>query len=382
MTPRTAPREDGYTLVETLITLLVVSIVMIAAFPVLPVFFRESNIVQNTYGSVDQLVLASEVSTRYIHEAVAPSSVANPVLTANANSTTFYANTGQANGPEQVVMQVATAGTSRTFKVNLYPATAGTCPGINALGAGCTYTGSTQSFLLINFLTNGTGGNPVFTYILQSGEVCGGPPPGSPTATLNAAATVNATTLHVASLSNPVAVGDTIFVGNGPSAQSVTATAAVAASGSATTIPVTALASAATNGTSVYDTAVTTVPNWVPGTLSGTASSGATTLHLSAPLVSAVNSGDTIVVGTGSSAQTVTAASPGAAVGATSIPVSALPSGASNAEVYDSTCSPSQVSQIQAIALNLLATANPGGQPTGYQTLAYFLSPEYATTVG
>jgi hypothetical protein len=98
--------------------------------------------------------------------------------------------------------------------------------------------------------------------------------------------------------------------------------------------------------------------------------------------VSAVNSGDTIVVGTGSSAQTVTATAT-ALAGTSSISVTSLPSAAvSTAEVYDSTCSPSQVSQIQAIALNLLATANPGGQPTGYQTLAYFLSPEYATTVG
>jgi type II secretory pathway pseudopilin PulG len=388
VTPRPATRDEGYTLVETLITVLVVSIVLIAAFPVLPVFFRESNIVQNTYGSVDQLVLASEVATRYIHEAVATTTVAgangvNPVQTANANNTTFYANTGNANGPEQVVMQVATAGTTRTFKVNLYVPTAGSCPGINVAGTGCTYGGSTQSFLLINFLTNGTGGNPVFTYTLQSGEVCGGPPPGAPTATLGQAALLNATTLHVASLSKPVAVGDTIFVGNGQTAQSVTATAAVAASPSAaTTIPVTALASAAANGTYVYDTAVTTVPNWVPTTLSGTASSGATTLNLSTALVSPVSSGDTIVVGTGSSAQTVTAAAPGASVGATSIPVSALPSGAaSNSEVYDSSCSAS-AGQIQAIALNLLATANPGGQPTGYQTLAYFLSPDYATTVG
>jgi type II secretory pathway pseudopilin PulG len=379
MTEPRAPRQEGYTLVETLITVLVVSIVMIAAFPVLPVFFRESNIVQNTYQSVDQLVLASEVATRYIHEAVAPSAAANPVLSANANSTTFYANTGNAKGPQQVVMQVVTSGTARTFQVNLYTAGAGSCPGINPNGPGCTYAGSTQSYLLINYLTNGTGGSPVFTYTLQGGEVCAGPPPGSPTTTLSSAATIGNTTLHVAALTTPVTQGDTIFLGSGPSAQIVTA-AAGAAKGS-TSIAVTALTSAAALNSSVYDTAVTTVPNTLPTTLSSAASLHATTLSVAA-LQSAVAVGDTIVVGTGASAQTVSATVV-ANVGATSITVTSLPSAAaSNSEVYDSTCSPTQVSQIEAVALSMQATKNPGGQPTGYQSLAYFLSPAYSTSVG
>lgn len=380
MTPRRMPRDEGYTLVETLITCLVMSIVLIAAFPVLPVFFRESNIVQNTYQSVDQLVLASEVSTRYIHEAVSPSSTANPIQSANANSTTFYANTGDANGPEQVVTQVTTTGSARTFQVNLYKATAGTCPGISS-GTTCTYTGSTQSYLLINNLTNGTGGSPVFTYTLQGGEVCAGPPPGSPTTTLKAAASAGATTLSVNTLTAAIGLGDTIYVGSGGAAQTVTATAA-AASGTSS-ISVTALPSAAANSSSVYDSALTTVPNTLPTTLKSAASSGATTLSVPS-LPSPVSTGDTIVVGTGSSAVTVTATANAAiSTTTTSILVSALPSAqAANAEVYDSSCSATQVSQIEAIALSLQTTKNPGGQPTGYQSLAYFLSPNYSTAVG
>ncbi len=381
MTPRRdqrrARREDGYTLVETLITVLVVSIVLIAAFPVLPVFFRESNIVQNTYQSVDQLVLASEVATRYVHEAVANSPTTNPVQTANANALTFYSNTGNANGPQQVVMQVATVAGARTFQVNLYTPTTGSCPGINALGTACTYGGSTQSFLLINYLTNGTGGSPVFTYTLQGGEVCAGPPPGAPTTKISGGSALSgATTIHVVALTNPVTQGDTIYLGAGPSAQTVTATSAAA--NGATQINVSALSATVPNNTAVYDSAVTTVPNTVPTTLSGSASSGTTTLNVVS--ASGVSNGDTIVVGTGTSAQTVTAT----ATTATSITVTpALTTTApSGTEVYDSTCSPTQVSQIEAVALNLQATKNPGGQPTGYQSLAYFLSPEYSTTVG
>jgi len=384
MRPGPAVREEGFTLVETLITCLVVSIVLAAAFPVLPVFFRESNIVQNTYQSVDQLVLASEVATRYVHEAVANSTTGNPVATANANNVIFYANTGNATGPEQVVMQVATAGTARTLQVNLYPAGSGSCPGINVNGTGCTYSGSTQSFLLINNLTNGTGGSPVFTYTLDGGEVCAGPPPGSPTTTLHAQASAGATSLSVNALTTAVSKGDTIFLGSGTTAQTVTATAAAAASGGVTTIAVTAVPATEPINTSVYDGATTTVPNTIPTTLKTTASSGATSLSVPS-LTSAITSGDTIVVGTGTSAQTVTATSGVAAtVGSTTIPISpALTTTApANTEVYDSSCSTTQVSEIEAVALNLQATKNPGGQPTGYQSLAYFLSPNYSASVG
>ena len=381
MRARPASRQEGYTLVETLITVLVVSIVLAAAFPVLPVFFRESNIVQNTYQSVDQLVLASEVATRYIHEATAPSATANPVLSANANTTTFYTNTGKTNGPQEVIMQVATAGTARTFKVNLYTPQANTCPGIST-GTQCTYnTAATQSYVFINSLTNGTGGSPVFTYTLESGEVCAGPPPGSPTTTLTSAASSGATTLHVTALPTALGLGDSIFVGSGPNAQNILTTAS--ASKGATTISVASLPSSATVNTSVYDSNLTNVPYTVPTTLSSSASSGATSLTVPS-LSSPVSTGDTIVVGTGTTAQTVTAtANASVSAGSTTIAVTALPaSAATSSEVYDSTCSPTEVSQIQAVALNLVATKTPGGQPTGYQSLAYFVAPAYSASVG
>ena len=102
-------------------------------------------------------------------------------------------------------MQVATAGAARTFQVNLYTPTADTLSRRSgSTGTACTYGGSTQSFLLINYLTNGTGGSPVFTYTLQGGEVCGGPPPGSPTTTLTTAAAIGATTLPVNQLTTAV----------------------------------------------------------------------------------------------------------------------------------------------------------------------------------
>ena len=126
-------------------------------------------------------------------------------------------------------MQVATAGSARTFQVNLYVANAEhAARGPASAGTACTYGASTQSFLLINYLTNGTGGSPVFTYTLQGGEVCGGPPPGSATTTLSRGSrrTGRRRSTWWRQPHGAISVGDTIFIGSGPNAQTVTATAA------------------------------------------------------------------------------------------------------------------------------------------------------------
>jgi len=172
-----------------------------------------------------------------------------------------------------------------------------------ASGLQCTYTSSTRSILLINYLTNGTAGSPVFTYSLNGGGTCGGPPPGTGGTTLTSSLT--------------------------------------AAHGAYTSIPV-------------------------------------------AALTNAVNTNDVIAVGTGASAQTVTASGP-ASAGATSIPINSFTTSttiASGSSVYDQTCSTTQLTNIAAVSMSLSATKNPGGQPTGYQTQAYLFSPNYSTSVG
>ena len=101
-------------------------------------------------------------------------------------------------------------------------------------------------------------------------------------------------------------------------------------------------------------------------------------------LQSAVDNGDTIVVGTGSTAQTVTAGNnvrPRVDVGQHhgQRPVRQRPRGhvGLRQHVLGDAGGPDR-----GVALNLQATKNPGGQPTGYQSLAYFFSPGYSATVG
>jgi prepilin-type N-terminal cleavage/methylation domain-containing protein len=305
MTTNKLRRDDaGFTLVESAITMVVLAVALAAAVPIVTMSFRMTADVQNTYTAVDQLALASEVVTRYVHEAVANVSGGTPFPSATADTATFYTDTGNANGPVRAVAQVVTNGSVRSFKITLTPPVAGSCPTSASPNNVCAYGASPDGIVLINYLTNGTGGNPVFTYTLQGGTTCAGPPPGTPVNTLNGA----------------------LVAGN-------------------------------------------TYPS--------------VTVH---PLTTAVAAGDPVVIGTGNTTQTVTASAAGAGVGATSIPVSpsfiANAAYASGTSVYDDACSAAQVSQITAVAINLQATKNPSGQPTGYQSLSYLLSPNFNLAVG
>jgi len=48
--------EEGFTLIETALTVLIMAIVLACAFPTVPLFFGEQTSIQNTFGAVDQLV--------------------------------------------------------------------------------------------------------------------------------------------------------------------------------------------------------------------------------------------------------------------------------------------------------------------------------------
>jgi hypothetical protein len=378
-------------LIETSLTVLIMSIVLAVALPTVTVFFHEQTTITNTFGAVDQLVLASETVTRFVHEAVdaSPNAPATPFVSASANAVTFTSNTGQANGPEEVVVQVSNgAAGTRTFGLSLIPATPNTCPPSHA---GCTYNvGSATDTELINYLTNGTGASPVFTYLLQGGESCAGAPPGAAPTTLATALTNGQgyTQVSVAGLPSAVGVGDSLFIGSGPTAQVVTVTAAHATGSGSQQVTVSSFTAAAQDntGTAVYDGAWGPVPATLPTTLSASLPAkgqNVTALPVNA-LKSAVAVGDSVVVGSGSTSQTfsVTTAEP---VGGTSIPVTTVTANAnyvSGASVYDSSCSATQLTQITAMSLNFQATKNPGGQPSGYQSLAYLLSPTYNAGVG
>jgi len=290
--------EEGFTLLETMMTVLIMGIVLALAVPTVTIVYGLTTTVQNTYSAVNQLVLASEAVTRYIHEGVASSSTDTPFVSATADSVTFTADTGETAGPEKIVASVSTVGSTRSFDLTITPAQSSTCPP-------CTYGASPAGYVLINYLTNGTGASPVFTYTLEGGGTCGGPPPTTPTTTLTASGALVAGTAY----------------------------------------------------TKLYVT--------------GTALT--------------VASGDSIVVGSGSTFQTFTATGPETTGATPYIPVTSLVANnayASGTSVYDNACSATQVGEISAVSINFEATKNPGGQPSGYQSEAYMFAPSYSAAVG
>jgi len=178
MTPHSCPsprhRDDGTTLVETLVTCLVLSLAFAAVVPILVVFDLESTAVLHTYGAVDQVLLASEILNQYIRDAVEPGPPTSgvpvpPFSSASGNSATFYADTGNPTGPERVVARVTTSANGvQTFLVTATAADADSCPMTGSTGTACTYlTAAPRDVADVADLVNGA--TPIFTYTLTSG---------------------------------------------------------------------------------------------------------------------------------------------------------------------------------------------------------------------
>lgn len=175
--PDRAAKEAGFTLVEILITVAILSVVLAITTPVVTAFYDVNGDVQQSFTATNQLVLASESLTQYLHEAVAPcptgssecSTTAFSSTTApSATSLTFYADTGNANGPVEVVMTTARA----TMTATVYNPTAGSCPFNGSLTTGCSYPTASHLLVSVPDLTNASASYPnsIFSYDVGTGS--------------------------------------------------------------------------------------------------------------------------------------------------------------------------------------------------------------------
>jgi hypothetical protein len=162
-------------------TLAVMSVIIVTVMPVVQTFYDESLAVQRTYNGADQTLLTSEIMTRYIREMVepAPPSVSGvptpPFSTATGCSATFYADTGNTNGPQKVVAQASPCAAShQTFVMTTTAPDPNSCPITGSTGTSCTYTTNAprRAVYLPNMINNTT---PVFTYTLQGGSTTATP---------------------------------------------------------------------------------------------------------------------------------------------------------------------------------------------------------------
>ena len=191
------------TLVELMISMVVLLVVLAMTTTVISTFYANENQLSASYTAFQQILPASTALQQYFRTLVeaAPTNAATgvpvPAFTPTAtspasalqgpfnispNSATFTTDLGNSNGPSLVTItttaNVAPVGTY-TLTVNVATANAGTCPGTGAnlnatSGALCTW-GTPKRVFQITDLTNGSltppaGTNPVLQYSLSSAQ--------------------------------------------------------------------------------------------------------------------------------------------------------------------------------------------------------------------
>jgi prepilin-type N-terminal cleavage/methylation domain-containing protein len=172
--------ERGVTLVEILIAVAVLTIVLLITIPLVTMLYDTTDDVQQTFTVSNQVLLASEVLTQYLHEAITPCpptsstcTIQAPYASPTSSSLTFYASTGNSNGPAEIVISVSASsycGNAATLCVSVYEPTSG-CPMEDASGK-CSYPANPTIPKLIN-VQNLTNTSPL-SYLTSDGAACPG----------------------------------------------------------------------------------------------------------------------------------------------------------------------------------------------------------------
>jgi len=189
---RYAADEGGFTIIELMLSVLILSIIIGLSISTVRMFYTQSADVQNTFTVTNQVLLASEVLTEYTHDGVAscPSTDSacttangeNAFVTATPTSAVFFADTNDtstATGPVKVTISL----TGTTLTATVASPTSG-CPLTSTATTVCAYANPTRTVATVY---NETNASPLSYMILQGGSCSsasiGAPstsPPGPP----------------------------------------------------------------------------------------------------------------------------------------------------------------------------------------------------------
>jgi prepilin-type N-terminal cleavage/methylation domain-containing protein len=193
--------DQGFTLVELLVAMIIFSLLIVMTVPLVDTFFKVDSNVTNSVGTVGQILPATTVLERYIRSTVSPAPsnpptpfapvVGNPVTLGypagtlyqvGTNQMSFYSNTGDLNasgvaiGPRLVTLSITgpLPKTGYTLTLQNQMPIANTCPGSStamsqAANATCSYAGQPSRLdFSIGYVSNGsqTDPNPIFQYIV------------------------------------------------------------------------------------------------------------------------------------------------------------------------------------------------------------------------
>jgi prepilin-type N-terminal cleavage/methylation domain-containing protein len=174
--------ERGFTIIELLLSVVILSIIIGLSTTTVRMFYTQSADVQNTFAVTNQVMLASEILTKYTHDGVASCpaptatpgdaacTIANgeqPFVTATSSSATFFADTNDVSGTNGPV-EVSVSLTGTTFTVTLAQPTSG-CPLTSSPSTYCQY-GTARTIATV---LNETNPAPL-SYLIAGGGTCPG----------------------------------------------------------------------------------------------------------------------------------------------------------------------------------------------------------------
>lgn len=187
--------EEGFTLVEMMVVLVALGVLLAISIPIISTVYQTTSRVDLTYTNMNAQLSLSTNLQRLLRAAVAPEPSfdgSTPITPPKSpfepgeispTSLTFFANTGTANGPEEVSASCTKTSVSTTlckptttFRLAIVPAKATTCPFSETTTTKlCTYASSPMKLLLdIPHVTNGdsSSAEPLFTYAYGTKTVC------------------------------------------------------------------------------------------------------------------------------------------------------------------------------------------------------------------
>jgi len=97
-----ARSEAGYTLIESMIALMLLSVVIAAAFGVVSSMQRASELTTDRFTAEGEAQTIADRITKDLRSAVQTSATGAPFAAADINDVTFYANLGDASGPTEL----------------------------------------------------------------------------------------------------------------------------------------------------------------------------------------------------------------------------------------------------------------------------------------
>jgi prepilin-type N-terminal cleavage/methylation domain-containing protein len=155
--------ESGFTLIETMVAMMLLSVVMAAAFGVIAVMQRGAMTTTNRFTAEGEAQTIADRITKDIRSAVTASATGAAFLSADVNDVTFYANLADPNGPTKLHAYLTILGGTNVylFHEDSTPPDSGGSPG------NYTYSSAASTRIDGKYLDTS---QPVFSYFDADGN--------------------------------------------------------------------------------------------------------------------------------------------------------------------------------------------------------------------